>query len=93
MSTSDPVWYVYVIRTAEPERLADFLRERGIATGRHYPQPPHLAPAYAYLGHREEDFPVAERLAREVLSLPIYPGVGESQLGAVVETITDYFRG
>jgi dTDP-4-amino-4,6-dideoxygalactose transaminase len=90
---SDPVWYVYVIRTAEPERLADFLRERGIATGRHYPQPPHLAPAYAYLGHREEDFPVAERLAREVLSLPIYPGVGESQLGGVIETIRDYFRG
>ena len=90
---SDPVWYVYVIRTAEPERLADFLRARGIATGRHYPQPPHLAPAYAYLGHREEDFPLAERLAHEVLSLPIYPGVSESQLGAVVETIRDYFRG
>jgi dTDP-4-amino-4,6-dideoxygalactose transaminase len=90
---SEPVWYVYVIRTAEPERLANFLRERGIATGRHYPQPPHLALAYADLGHREEDFPVAERLAHEVLSLPIYPGVSESQLGAVAKTIREYFRG
>jgi dTDP-3-amino-3,4,6-trideoxy-alpha-D-glucose transaminase len=89
---SEPVWYVYVVRTAEPERMADFLRERGIATGRHYPQPPHLAPAYAYLGHREKEFPVAERLAREVVSLPIYPGLTEGLATGVVEAISDYFQ-
>ena len=66
---SAPVWHLYVVRTAEPERLAAFLQERGIATGRHYPDPVHLSPAYAWLGHRQGDFPVAEALAREV-SLP-----------------------
>jgi dTDP-4-amino-4,6-dideoxygalactose transaminase len=89
---SEPVWYVYVIRTAKPEQLADNLKKRGIATGRHYPHPPHLAAAYAYLGHREADFPVAERLATQVLSLPIYPGLGEAQLTIVIEAISEYFR-
>ena len=43
-------------------------------TGRHYPEPPHLSPAYAHLGHRAGDFPVAEAIGRECLSLPIFPG-------------------
>ena len=89
---SEPVWYLYVVRTRDPERLGAFLAENGIATGRHYPQPPHLSPAYAWLGHRRGDFPVAEALAEEGLSLPIYPGITEAQLTAVVNTIGDYFR-
>jgi len=89
---SNPVWHLHVVRTAEPERLADFLRRRGIQTGRHYPQPLHLAPAYAYLGYQRGQFPVAERLAREVLSLPIFPTITEAQLAAVVEAIDTYFR-
>jgi dTDP-3-amino-3,4,6-trideoxy-alpha-D-glucose transaminase len=89
---SEPVWYVYVIRTAEPRRLADFLRERGVGTARHYPQPPHLSPAFAELGYAVGAFPLAERLAEEVLSLPIYPKIGEVQVSAVVEAIREYFR-
>jgi dTDP-4-amino-4,6-dideoxygalactose transaminase len=90
---SEPVWHLYVVRTAEPERLAAFLAERGIGTGRHYPQPLHLAPAYAHLGYRPGEFPVTERLASEVLSLPIFPGITEQQQAAVAAAIEDYFRG
>jgi dTDP-4-amino-4,6-dideoxygalactose transaminase len=88
---SKPVWHLYVVRTAEPDHLAAFLRERGIATGRHYPQPPHLSPAYAWLGFRRGDFPITEALAKETLSLPIFPGISEAQLDAVVTAIRGYF--
>lgn len=88
---SAPVWHLYVVRTAEPERLADFLRERGIGTGRHYPIPAHLAPAYTWLGYREGAFPVSEALARECLSLPIFPGLAEAQAAAVVNAVREYF--
>ena len=90
---SSPVWHLYVIRTARPEALATFLRERGIGTGRHYPEPVHLTAAYAHLGHRPGEFPVAETLARECLSLPIFPGITEQQLGAVVDNMRAFFDG
>jgi dTDP-4-amino-4,6-dideoxygalactose transaminase len=89
---SEPVWHLYVIRTPQPELLAAFLRDRGIQTGRHYPQPPHLAPAYRSLGFAPGDFPIAEALAREGLSLPLYPGISEAQLELVSTAIHDYFR-
>lgn len=88
---SSPVWHLYVVRTAEPERLATFLGVHGIATGRHYPVPVHLTRAYAHLGYREGEFPVAETLASECLSLPIFPGMTESQLVAVTEGVRDFF--
>jgi dTDP-4-amino-4,6-dideoxygalactose transaminase len=88
---SDPVWHLYVVRTARRSALAEFLRERGIATGYHYPQPVHLTPAYASLGHPRGAFPVAEALAEELLSLPIFPGITEAQLQSVVAAIRDFF--
>jgi dTDP-4-amino-4,6-dideoxygalactose transaminase len=88
---SEPVWHLYVVRTHEPTRLAEFLQERGVATGRHYPEPPHLSKAYAHLGHREGEFPVAEAIARECLSLPVFPGLREEQLAAVVLGIEAFF--
>jgi len=89
---SEPVWHLYVVRTSRPELLAAFLADRGIQTARHYPQPPHLAPAYRHLGFGPGDFPVAEALAREGLSLPLYPGISTAQLEWVCEAIHDYFR-
>ncbi len=85
-------WHVYVVRTSRASALAEFLGRRGIATGRHYPTPPHLSPAYSWLGHRRGSFPVAERLASDGLSLPLFPGIREDQLGSVVERIVDFFR-
>jgi dTDP-4-amino-4,6-dideoxygalactose transaminase len=88
---SRPVWHLFVTRTADPEALATHLAEAGIASGRHYPQPLHLAPALAELGHRRGEFPVSEAVAAEGLSLPVYPGISEEQLTAVVSGVQSYF--
>jgi dTDP-4-amino-4,6-dideoxygalactose transaminase len=85
------VWHVYAVRTAEPERLAESLRNRGIGTNRHYPEAPHLSAAFGSLGLREGAFPVAEAIARETLSLPIFPGITEEQLHAVAAGVRDFF--
>jgi dTDP-4-amino-4,6-dideoxygalactose transaminase len=90
---SSPVWHVFVVRTADPTGLAEALRKHGIATGRHYPEPPHLSHAYASLGYERGSFPVAEAIARECLSLPIFPGMSESQVERVVEAVTSWFTG
>jgi dTDP-3-amino-3,4,6-trideoxy-alpha-D-glucose transaminase len=90
---SDPVWHLYVVRTATPERLAEFLGKRGIATGRHYPEPPPLSPAFAGLGYRAGQFPVTERIAAQGLSLPIYPGIRSEQIDAVVDAVEAFFDG
>lgn len=90
---SEPVWHLYVVCTERPEALAEHLRSRGIATGRHYPQPVHLSGACRDLGYPEGAFPVTERLARECLSLPIFPGITEGELDAVVEAVADFFDG
>jgi dTDP-4-amino-4,6-dideoxygalactose transaminase len=92
-SGSAPVWHLYVVRTTDPTALELCLRERGIGTGRHYPDPVHLTEAYAQLGYRRGDFPVAEALSRECLSLPIFPGIDEAQLAAVVDGVQSYFDG
>ena len=90
---STPVWHLFVVRTDEPERLQRFLSERGIGCGRHYPEPVHLTRAYAWLGLPAGSLPVSERLAQEVVSLPIFPGMTEEQVEAVTASIVDYFDG
>jgi dTDP-4-amino-4,6-dideoxygalactose transaminase len=90
---SDPVWHLFVVRSPHPEQLAAFLRDRGIQTGRHYPEPVHLSPAFRSLGYASGDFPVSEALAREGLSLPLFPGITEPQLDRVCEAVHEYFRG
>ena len=74
-----------------PEGLQAYLGERGVATGRHYPEPPHLSVAYADLGHLPGSFPVAEAISREGLSLPMFPGMTEQQLTSVVDAISSFF--
>jgi dTDP-4-amino-4,6-dideoxygalactose transaminase len=93
VSGSDHVWHLYVIRTEDPEALGSFLRERGIGTGRHYPKPPHLSPAYARLGYRPGSFPVAEAISRECLSLPMFPGMTEGEVDRVATAISEFFDG
>ena len=88
---SDSVWHLYVVRSSNSEALAAHLADRGIQTGRHYPHPPHMTPAYRNLGYGPGDFPVAEVLAREGLSLPLYPGISEAQLAWVCAAVQSYF--
>ena len=87
------VWHLYVIRTRDPERLAAHLRGLSIGAGRHYPLPVHFNPAFASLGYAAGAFPVAERWARECLSLPIFPGITEQQVEAVTDAIASWFAG
>lgn len=88
---SDPAWHLYVVRTGDPAALARTLAERGIGTGRHYPEPVHLAAAYRRLGHRPGSFPVAERMAGQVVSLPLFPGITEEQIERVAGAIEEHF--
>jgi dTDP-4-amino-4,6-dideoxygalactose transaminase len=90
---SEPVWHLYVVQTGDPAALGDFLRDRGIGTSRHYPETVHLSGAYQELGHLPGAFPVAEGLAREILSLPMFPGISEEQLEAVGDAIEEFFIG
>jgi dTDP-4-amino-4,6-dideoxygalactose transaminase len=85
------VWHLYVVRTRRREALGSFLAAKGIATGRHYPEPLHLSPAFAHLGYSEGAFPVTEALAGELISLPIFPGITEQQMTHVTEAIRAFF--
>jgi dTDP-4-amino-4,6-dideoxygalactose transaminase len=90
---SHPVWHLFVIRTERRDELEAHLATRGISTGRHYPVPAHLTAAYSRLGFGSGSFPVTEALARELLSLPIFPGMTDAQLRIVVDAVTDFFDG
>ena len=82
----------YTIRAERRDGLRAFLAEEGIGTGVYYPLPLHLQPCFRPLGYAPDDFPVAERLCREALSLPIYPELGEKRLRAVAGAIRAFYR-
>ncbi|NIM19131.1 MAG: aminotransferase class I/II-fold pyridoxal phosphate-dependent enzyme [Candidatus Latescibacteria bacterium] len=81
------VYHLYVIRTAKRDELAAALGERGIATGIHYPIPIHLLDAYRHLGLPKGTFPVGERAAEEMLSLPIYAELTDEMVDTVVSAV------
>jgi dTDP-4-amino-4,6-dideoxygalactose transaminase len=74
------VYHVYAVRLQNRDRWREHLATRGIQTGVHYPIPLHLQPAYRDLGYRAGDFPVAESVAREILSLPFFPEMTDQQV-------------
>lgn len=90
-AASDHVWHLYVVRTRDPGGMIEHLRALGVGTSRHYPEPPHLSRAYAELGYRRGSFPVAEALADGCVSLPLFPGITETQLEIVVGAIAAWF--
>jgi dTDP-4-amino-4,6-dideoxygalactose transaminase len=83
------VFHLFVVRHPRREAFAAALRERGVGTLIHYPIPLHLQPAFASLGGRPGDLPVAERAAGEILSLPLYPELSDEQARAVVDAVRD----
>jgi len=89
---AEPVWHLFVIRTARRDALQAHLGAHGIGTGIHYPIPPHLSHAYRDAGWKRGDFPLAERFADEVISLPIGPHHTAAQIDFVRATIKDFFR-
>jgi len=90
---NDHVWHLYTVRVPERDRLLAVLHEAGIGAGIHYPRPIHLQGAFQQLGHSVGDFPVAERAARELLSLPIYPGIRPDQQEHVVAVLASSLEG
>ena len=77
---ADPVYHLFVIRTNKRDEVQKKLKEKGISTGIHYPIPLHLQPAYNYKNLKKGDFPVSEKVADEVLSLPFWPEIKEGQI-------------
>ena len=84
------VWHQYVITCNERKRLIDYLNEKEIGTIIHYPIPPHLQECYVDLGYKEGDFPITERLAKTVLSIPMYNGMTSEEQEYVIKAINDF---
>jgi dTDP-4-amino-4,6-dideoxygalactose transaminase len=89
---AEPVYHLYVIQVEDREALQAHLSEAGVATGIHYPIPIHLQPAYAELGYKQGDFPVTERAADRILSLPMYPGMSYEAIVYTVDAIKSFFN-
>jgi len=85
------VFHQYVIRACRREELREFLSARKIGTEIYYPIALHLQPCFVYLGYREGDFPEAERAAKEVLALPMFPELTEDEQSWVVASIADFY--
>ncbi|HZH92043.1 MAG TPA: DegT/DnrJ/EryC1/StrS family aminotransferase [Pyrinomonadaceae bacterium] len=90
MSYARHVYHLYVVQTDARDALQKRLAEAGVQTGIHYPVPVHLQPAYAALGHRAGDFPVAERQAARILSLPMFAELTDEQIGRVAEVVGSF---
>jgi len=88
---AESAYHLYVVRHPQRDELKKHLEANKIGCALHYPLPLHLQKCYANLGYKGGDFPVAEKAARECLSLPIYPELTEDQIQRVVEVIRDYF--
>lgn len=84
------VYHQFVIRCRERDALIEYLNGLEIGTIIHYPIPPHLAEAYAYLGFKEGDFPITERLAKEVLSIPMYNGMTKEEQSYVIDALNAF---
>lgn len=84
------VWHLFVVRIDERDNLQKYLESNGIGTVIHYPIPPHLSKAYEYLGYKVGDFPITERYAETVLSLPLYNGMTDDEQSYVIEVINRY---
>ena len=87
------IFHQYVVRVRDGRRdaLLEHLKANGVGTKIYYPVPLHMQPCFAYLGHKEGDFPESERAARETLALPMYPELTNEQQEYVVETIRCFF--
>ena len=89
---ADPVWHLYVVRSAHRDALRDHLAARGVGTLIHYPVPPHRQPAYADTGFAHDAYPIARAIAGEALSLPIGPHLTAEQQALVIDAVRTFRR-
>jgi dTDP-4-amino-4,6-dideoxygalactose transaminase len=88
----ESVYHLYVIRSPERDGLIEYLKQRRIGVGIHYPLPCHLQPALSFLGYHAGSLPVTERMAKEVLTLPMHPHLTDEDIGYVTESIRSFFQ-
>lgn len=86
------VYHLYVIKTPQRNNLQEYLNKNEIGTLIHYPLPPHLQKAYEHLGFKKGDFPIAEEIASNCLSLPMFPGLKKGEVDYICQTIETYFN-
>ena len=90
LANTQPAWHIFPVFTPKRDALMEYLKNRGIGTGIHYPIPVHLQRGYAHLGYRKGDFPLTEQACNEVLSLPMYAEMPQQHLDEVVAAIHDF---
>lgn len=86
------VYHLYVIQTEHRDALAQYLNDKGVSTGLHYPVPLHLQQCFAHLGYKKGDFPVSEQLGEECLSLPMFPEMTDEQIEYVISSVVSFFE-
>jgi len=91
-SWAKPVYHLYIARASKRDELQKYLGEKGIGTGLHYPIPLHLQKAYAGKGYKDGDYPVTEKVSKEILSLPMFPELNQEQIEYVVEKINEFYK-
>ncbi|MFW5469150.1 DegT/DnrJ/EryC1/StrS family aminotransferase [Knoellia sp. CPCC 206435] len=89
---NDPVWHLYVVRVSRRDEVLESMHAEGVGAGVHYPVPVHLTPAMSALGHVPGSFPVSERAATQILSLPLFPGITPAQQERVVDVLLRALR-
>jgi dTDP-4-amino-4,6-dideoxygalactose transaminase len=85
------VYYMYTIRAPRRDQLQAFLAERGIGSSPVYPLPVPYQPAYAFMGHKDGDFPVSDAHYKEILCLPMFPELTDEEIGEVTQAIRDFY--
>jgi dTDP-4-amino-4,6-dideoxygalactose transaminase len=87
-----PVYHLYIARASKRDELQKYLGEKGIGTGLHYPIPLHLQNAYSGNSFNKGDYPVTEKVSKEILSLPMFPELNQEQIEYVVEKINEFYK-
>ncbi|MEO5903969.1 MAG: DegT/DnrJ/EryC1/StrS family aminotransferase [Gemmatimonadaceae bacterium] len=85
------IYNQYTLRADRRDGLQEHLKAKGIGNSVYYPLPLHLQPCFAYLGYSEGQFPESEKAAHEVISLPVYPELAQSQLDEVIEAVREFY--
>jgi dTDP-4-amino-4,6-dideoxygalactose transaminase len=89
---TESAWHLYTVRHPRRDELKKHLEENGVGSAVHYPLPLHLQKVYASLGHKPGDFPVTEKAAGEVLSLPMFAELTDAQILRVAEVVKGFFK-
>jgi dTDP-4-amino-4,6-dideoxygalactose transaminase len=90
---AEPARHIYAIRVERRDELLNFLQQNGVGAGIHYPIPLHIQKAFDWLGYKQGDFPICEKIAKEELSLPLFPELTEKEVKQVVSLIQGFFSG